>query len=83
MTIAVDLGRKATKQTNKQTSKQYTVYWLRDITSHHTLFRTGKVQGRNTAEDQTLFNTIPSNEGSYEIVLCTYEIVPVHKLARK
>ena len=31
------------KQQNKQTSKQYTVFWLRDITVHHTLFRKGKV----------------------------------------
>ena len=47
------------------------IQYIGFITAHQTLFRTGKVQGRNTAEDQTLFNTIPSNEGSYERV-------PVH-----
>ena len=51
------------------------VYWLRDITAHQTLFRTANVHARIPAEDQTLLNTIPSNEGSYEIV-------PVHNLTR-
>ena len=60
---------------SKYTSKQYTVYWLRDITVHQALFRTLKVHALIPAKDQTLFNTIPSGEGSYEIV-------PVLNLAR-
>ena len=60
---------------SKYTSKQYTVYWLRDITVHQALFRTVKVHALIPAKDQTLFNTIPSNEGSYEFV-------PVLNLAR-
>ena len=40
-----------------------------------TLFRAAKVHARISAKDQTVFNTIPSNEGAYETV-------PVHILAR-
>ena len=34
-----------------------------NITLHQTLFRAAKVHARISAKDQTVFNTIPSNEG--------------------